>query len=104
MQQFCDVYIKRLKNKQPSFSLNSNVTWTSHSPKGSKTKTGTIVAIIEPFQEVTTVFNEWHKYQLSPQYGTPRAMRSYLVSCKEMGSLNKPKLYWPFSNGLKEIK
>jgi hypothetical protein len=100
-----ELYLNRIKKTQTNYNVNDVVTWSSHSPKGRSIKTGTIIAVVAPEQDVKHMPIEWHKYTLPQSLGNPRALRSYLISVKvEAKRGKKDKLYFPFPNCLRLVK
>lgn len=70
--------------------INQKVSWTSHSGGYTKSKTGTVVAVIPPHAHIPY---EWKKRLDAP--GLPRDHESYLVLVPGKTERSAGKLYWP---------
>ena len=88
------------------FKVGDAVTWTSSAGGGTKTKDGTIVAVI-PAGKVAGDWLRKNKFDRSKyavsSFGWSRNHESYIVSV-EQGGKAKPKLYHPVAALLKPSK
>lgn len=91
-----------------TFLLGDSVTWTSQSNGTTRTKTGTIVAVVPPNVTLTKVFAQradlnQHNYNLdnipSLYYTYCRPRESYIIAVTMLTRTGKrkarPQLYWP---------